>query len=90
MRRAWPTVTMAFLAVALAGCSASEEPVAVSPSPTSSPNFSNLTPLPTGFLDEDTRETYTPHAEPQWDAMSRKSAVTAGEEAMRLFAPPHP
>lgn len=88
MRRAWPTITMAFLAVALAGCSTSEEPVSEPPATISSPNFSNLTPLPTGFLDEDTGETYTPHTEPQWDAASRKSAVTAGEEAMRLFARP--
>lgn len=88
MRRAWPITTMAFLAVALAGCSVNGDPAEEPSTPATSPNFSNLTPLPTGYLDEDTRETYMPHTEPKWDAPSRKSAVTAGEEAMRLFARP--
>lgn len=88
MRRAWPVITMAFLAVALAGCSVNGEPAGEASSSATPPNFSNLTPLPTGYLDEDTRETYMPRTEPKWDASSRKSAVTAGEEAMRLFARP--
>lgn len=88
MRRAWPAVTMAILAVALAGCSSNEEPSEVPSTSASGPNFSNLTPLPTGLLDEDTRETYMPRSVAKWDVASRESAVKAGEEAMRLFARP--
>lgn len=88
MRRAWPTATMAVLAVALAGCSANEEPKDVPSASASTPNFSNLTPLPTGLLDEDTRETYMPRSVATWDAASREAAVKAGEEAMGLFARP--
>lgn len=89
MRRTWPLTTVAVLAATLTGCGVSGgEAPEPAPTPTSSPNFSTLTPLPSGHFDEDTRETYMPQNEPEWDVSSRESAVKAGEEAMRLFARP--
>ncbi|WP_242493917.1 hypothetical protein [Sanguibacter massiliensis] len=43
---------------------------------------------PNGIVDEDTRETITPHAVPTWDIPSRTAVVEAARNALAAFARP--
>lgn len=72
----------------LAGCTAqpSVQPEDQGPSPT--PDFSDVTRLPPGYVDEDSGEVYEPEQVPEWDSTSRLAAVAAGEQAMTMFARP--
>lgn len=57
------------------------------PTPTT-PDLDQFTPPPSGLVDEDTGETVSPEAVPEWDEESRQSAVAAGDAALRAFARP--
>ena len=52
------------------------------------PDPDRFTHPPSGLVDEDTGETITPEAVPQWDADSRATALRAAEAVMSAFARP--
>lgn len=88
MRRGSSLVALAIAAAALTGCTVSDAPEQESPEPSRTPDFSDVTRLPPGYVDEDSGEVYEPEQVPEWDSASRRSAVSAGEQAMTMFARP--
>lgn len=88
MRHHRHLVALALAGLMLTACSPDDAATPAPTEPSSTPDFSELEPLPPGYLDEDTQEIYEPENVPEWDSSSRRAAVKAGEQAMALFARP--
>jgi len=97
MRRAPVGSAAVLAALLLTSCASQEEPAAPpattgaasSESPAPAPSRgAEVTPAPSGLVDEDTGETITPQAVPEWDEASRSSVVDAAAVALRAFARP--
>lgn len=80
-------------ALVLVGCTGQGEGT-TSPSSSSSnagptmPDLDQFTPPPSGVIDEDTQEAFTPKPVPTWDETSRNTVVAAAEKALWTFAQP--